>query len=92
MHPQYLISSLSYHQYSNCSTSLSVGSIRQQFSTPENIELSQFGFQFLSNVDKHLTVDLDDPAEINLRLGRYLILAGGEKGVEALTQNHITQR
>jgi glycine/D-amino acid oxidase-like deaminating enzyme len=29
--------------YAGCSTALSVGSIRQQFSTPENIEISKFG-------------------------------------------------
>ena len=36
--------------YQWCATGRSVASIRQQFSTPENIQLSQFGWQYFSEI------------------------------------------
>ncbi|XP_031550826.1 FAD-dependent oxidoreductase domain-containing protein 1-like [Actinia tenebrosa] len=77
--------------YSKCSTALSVGSIRQQFSTAENIQLSQFGFQFLSNIGEYLGVEGKDLPDINLKKGGYLILSG-EKGLTTLQDNYTLQR
>jgi glycine/D-amino acid oxidase-like deaminating enzyme len=37
--------------YEKSATALSAASIRHQFSTPENIRLSQFGSHFLKNID-----------------------------------------
>ena len=36
--------------YRRCSTTLSLSSIRQQFSTPVNVQISRFGFEFLRSV------------------------------------------
>ena len=35
---------------------LSVGGIRQQFSLPENVQMSMFSAEFLRNVKEHLGV------------------------------------
>lgn len=43
--------SLVFPQYSQASTGLSVGGIRQQFSLPENIQLSLFSVSFLRNIN-----------------------------------------
>ena len=43
-------------QHSRAATTLSVGSIRQQFSLPENIQLSLFSADFLLNIREHLSV------------------------------------
>ncbi|XP_071068509.1 FAD-dependent oxidoreductase domain-containing protein 1 isoform X7 [Dasypus novemcinctus] len=40
------------HTYSQASTGLSVGGIRQQFSLPENIQLSLFSVNFLRNINR----------------------------------------
>jgi len=40
--------------YKYCSTTRSNSCIRQQFSTSENISISQFGIQFLKNVSDYL--------------------------------------
>jgi glycine/D-amino acid oxidase-like deaminating enzyme len=42
--------------YQHCATTLSVASIRHQFSTPENIRLSLFGTQFV----RELAASADD--------------------------------
>ena len=44
-------------QYKQCSSVLSVGGIRQQFSLPENIQMSMYTAEFLSKLRLHLTVD-----------------------------------
>ena len=43
--------------YQECSTGRSVGGVRQQFSTPENIAISRFTVDFVKHVDSHLSVD-----------------------------------
>src|SRR4051812_23000906 len=67
-------------------TTLSAASIRQQFSTPENIRLSRFGLDFLREMPKRFGPDADP----SLREGGYLILARPE-GLAPLEQNHRTQ-
>jgi glycine/D-amino acid oxidase-like deaminating enzyme len=64
--------------YRYATSSLSASSIRQQFSTPLNIELSLFGIDFLRHVATHLACDGDAPT-IGLREPGYLILATAEK-------------
>lgn len=76
--------------YATATTALSVGSIRQQFSTPENVLMSLFGAQFLASVGDHLAIDGESPA-ISLVSGGYLFLAS-EAGRAVLESNHRVQR
>ena len=65
------------------------GAIRQQFSTPANIEMSIFGAAFLKNVGGYLATDGDVP-DVPIRENGFLFLAG-EAGVPVLEQNHRIQ-
>jgi FAD-dependent oxidoreductase domain-containing protein 1 len=76
--------------YAQASSALSASSIRQQFSQPVNIAVSQFGIEFLRNIRQHLAVDGDVP-DIGLTERGYLYLAS-EAGAGTLRENHATQR
>ena len=43
------------------STTLSAASIRLQFSTPLNVQISQFGVEFLKSLDRYLAVNGEVP-------------------------------
>ncbi|TWA74656.1 glycine/D-amino acid oxidase-like deaminating enzyme [Azospirillum brasilense] len=75
--------------YQRASSALSASSIRQQFSTPANIALSQFGLSFIRNATDHLSVD-DDPVDLGLREPGYLYLATGA-GADILRRNNAIQ-
>lgn len=75
--------------YARAASALSAGSIRQQFSTPVNIDVSLYGISFLREVGERLQVDGDRP-EISLREGGYLFLAT-EVGLPQLLENHALQ-
>ena len=75
--------------YSTSSTTLSVGGIRHQFSTPENILLSQFASDFVRSAPKLLAVD-DDVPELGFTEEGYLFLAT-ESGMATLESNHALQ-
>lgn len=72
--------------FTRAATTLSCASIRQQFSTPENIRLSQFGLEFLRNVKERFGPD----ANASFREQGYLLLAS-EAGMAILEQNHEVQ-
>ena len=57
--------------YANCSTARSAGGVRQQFSTPENIALSQATLDLLASLKETFGADADIP----FRQQGYLILA-----------------
>jgi glutamate racemase len=76
--------------YVTSSTALSAASIRQQFSNPENIEMSNYGAQFIKNVHRYLSVD-DDPPTLGFIEAGYLFLAT-DSGLEVLRRNHQLQR
>lgn len=78
--------------YRRASSALSASSIRQQFSTVENIRMSQYGFAYLEAIDEHLAVtDGDRPSQaIGLHRGGYLYLASPDR-VEDLRANHAVQ-
>jgi len=63
--------------YRRASSALSASSIRQQFSTPENIRMSRFGFEFLADVGNRLAVDGpgESPPDVGLAERGYLYLA-----------------
>ncbi|WP_027162820.1 FAD-binding oxidoreductase [Mesorhizobium sp. WSM1293] len=73
-------------QFAHAATTLSLASIRQQFSIPENIRLSQFTLKLF----RRLKEEFGDDADIGFREGGYLILAG-EDGLPILKSNHQAQ-
>lgn len=78
---------LSY-QYS--ATALSAASIRHQFSTPENIMMSQFGTQFLRDFGARMEIDGERP-DAAFHEGGYLFLAT-DAGIATLRENHRIQK
>ena len=72
--------------YQDCSTTRSLASIRQQFSTPVNIHLSQFGVEFLRSVKDRLGADV----EVSFRESGYLLLAS-QQGKAILERNARVQ-
>jgi FAD-dependent oxidoreductase domain-containing protein 1 len=72
------------------STTLSAASIRLQFSTPLNVQISQFGVEYLKSLDRYLAVDGEAP-EIDLVENGYLFLAT-DAGRPTLEHNHAVQR
>jgi FAD-dependent oxidoreductase domain-containing protein 1 len=73
-------------QFTHSATTLSCASIRQQFSIPENIRLSQFTLALFRRLEQ----EFGEGADIGFREGGYLILAG-ENGRPILEQNHKVQ-
>lgn len=71
--------------YQRASTALSAGGIRQQFSTPENIYISQFGAAFFKSVPTVLACDEDVP-DISFKEAGYLFLAN-DRNISALECN-----
>ncbi|XP_050307407.1 FAD-dependent oxidoreductase domain-containing protein 1-like [Anthonomus grandis grandis] len=72
--------------YSQCSTCLSVGGLRQQFSLPENIQMSLYGAEFLRTL-KHR---FGPHADVCFTPHGYLLLAS-ETGAEQLIENSRLQ-
>jgi glycine/D-amino acid oxidase-like deaminating enzyme len=73
--------------YRRSATTLSAASIRQQFSTPENIRMSLFGLEVL----RELTPRFGPEADVGFHEGGYLLLAT-EAGRERLAENWRVQR
>ena len=67
-------------------TARSVGGLRQQFSTPENILLSKFGVTLVKNLRQEFGPD----ADIGFKEQGYLICASQE-GLPILAENHAVQ-
>lgn len=76
--------------YARASSALSASSIRQQFSSPINIAISQFGIEFLRDIGTRLQVEGDCP-DIGLVEAGYLYLAS-PAGEAVLRDNHAVQR
>jgi FAD-dependent oxidoreductase domain-containing protein 1 len=72
------------------STTLSAASIRLQFSTPLNIDISRFGVDVVKHPDRYLAVDGEVP-EIDFVENGYLFLAT-DAGLATLEHNHAIQR
>ena len=73
------------------STTLSAASIRLQFSTPLNIEISRFGVEVIKHLDTWLGIEGDAAPEVDFVEGGYLFLAS-EAGLPILESNHAVQR
>lgn len=65
---------------------LSVGGLRQQFSLPENIQMSLFGADFIRDIKDHLGPEV----EPNFTPFGYLVLSS-EDGAETLQRNSVLQ-
>jgi FAD-dependent oxidoreductase domain-containing protein 1 len=76
--------------YQRASSALSGSSIRQQFSTPVNVEIGRFGIGFLRGLGVALAIDGERP-DIGLKEPGYLFLAT-DAGLAALRANHEVQR
>ena len=72
-------------------TTLSVSSIRQQFSIEENILLSMWSYNFLLNCSKHLVVPGEDPPDAQVKKGGYFFMAS-DAGKDILLKNFQLQR
>ncbi|CAK6964546.1 FAD-dependent oxidoreductase domain-containing protein 1 isoform X2 [Scomber scombrus] len=77
--------------YSQASTVLSAGGIRQQFSLPENIHLSLASADFMRNINEHLSVMNEDPVDLQFNQSGYLFLAS-EEVAHIMEENYSTQR
>ncbi|MBE0625813.1 MAG: FAD-binding oxidoreductase [Burkholderiales bacterium] len=76
--------------YTRASSALSASSIRQQFSSAINIQMSMAGIEFLRSARERLAVGGERP-ELALKEQGYLFLAS-ETGAEVLAENHLLQR
>ncbi len=72
--------------YAQAATTLSAASIRQQFSTPENIRMSAFGVAFFRDLKARFGAE----ADVAFRERGYLLMAG-ESGAATLRANHQVQ-
>jgi sarcosine oxidase len=75
--------------YETAATPRSAGGVRQQFSTPENVVISQFAAEFYKSIEQRLSVGNEKPA-INFRENGYLFLAT-HAGLKTLVANHRLQ-
>lgn len=66
------------YTFARASSTLSASSIRQQFSCPVNIRLSQFGIAFLREVSEHLSC-AGEPIDLGLTEAGYLYLANADQ-------------
>ena len=76
--------------YANAASTLSASSIRQQFSSAININVSLYGIEFLRQGREILSVDGDAP-DLTVREGGYLYLATAA-GAPVLRENNALQR
>ena len=76
--------------YSQCSTALSSSSIRHQFSNPLNVQISQFGTEFVRDFETHSAID-GKGLNLALKEQGYLFL-GREEHRALLEENHQVQK
>jgi FAD-dependent oxidoreductase domain-containing protein 1 len=77
--------------YQRASSALSASSIRQQFSTPENIRMSRFSFDFLRDVSRQLAIEgAATGPDVGLMEQGYLYLASPDRAA-ALGEIHAIQ-
>lgn len=74
-------------QYTKCSSVLSLGGLRQQFSLAENIKMSLYGAEFLRKLGKRF----GNESNVFYHPNGYLVLAN-EDGASQVQNNHRLQR
>ena len=72
--------------YTYASSALSVGSIRQQFSLAENVNISQYGIEFIRELSA------DPESSVQFDNGGYAFLSTSESGAKQLRENVRVQR
>lgn len=77
--------------YALCSTAHTNSCIRQQFSTTLNVQISQFGAAFVTDLRARMGGDPRVP-DLKIRNFGYLYLADSNAGAEVLRANHAVQR
>ncbi len=77
--------------FTTASTALSAAGIRVQFSNKANVQIGQFGTEFIRNFADLMEVDGDRP-NLGYHPGGYLFLANTEDQVRILRENHAVQR
>ncbi|MBI1495064.1 NAD(P)/FAD-dependent oxidoreductase [Halocynthiibacter styelae] len=77
--------------FAQASTSLSSSSIRNQFSNPINVQIGQFGTQFIRDFADVMEVDGEKP-DLGFHEGGYLFLASGDEQAQILRENHEVQK
>ena len=77
--------------FATASTSLSSSAIRNQFSNPVNVQIGQFGTQFIRNFADTMQVEGDRP-DLNFHEGGYLFLASTDEQTKILRENHAVQK
>ncbi|XP_077987092.1 FAD-dependent oxidoreductase domain-containing protein 1-like [Glandiceps talaboti] len=76
--------------YSKASSKLSIGGIHQQFSLPENIQMSMYGAEFLRTIKENLMVHETEPPDVLFNSQGHLFLATQE-GAQNLINNCMIQ-
>lgn len=76
--------------YTRASTVLSVGGLRQQFSLPENVQMSLYGAEFLRQSQKLLSGENLEGPDVQFNPYGYLFLAS-QNGADQLIANHKLQ-
>lgn len=77
--------------FAQASTSLSSSSIRNQFSNPINVQIGQFGTQFIREFADVMEVDGEKP-DLGFHEGGYLFLASTDEQVQILRESHEVQK
>jgi glycine/D-amino acid oxidase-like deaminating enzyme len=75
--------------YEGAPSALATGGIRQQFSTPENIQIGLHGARFVQSIDEHLAVD-DEPVGLVFREQGYCLLAT-PRALPIMRESHAAQ-
>ncbi len=76
--------------YEKCSTAHTNSCIRQQFSNPLNVSISQFGAEFINNFREFMGGDERVP-ELSIQSYGYMYLADTEEFADTLRASHATQ-
>ncbi|MBI4183535.1 MAG: FAD-binding oxidoreductase [Proteobacteria bacterium] len=76
--------------YEFAATPRATGTVRQIFSEPENIRMSQYGREVYGNFAALMAVDGDAP-DVNFRKGGYSFLVRGKEAVRVIEANWRTQ-
>ncbi|MEY3308525.1 MAG: hypothetical protein RLZZ413_2563 [Pseudomonadota bacterium] len=77
--------------FARSSTALSVASIRQQFTTRVNVEISRFGIGFIRDFQSSLGVDVGI-ASLGLKENGYLFLTSTVEGASTMAEVAAMQR